>query len=488
VKAIIWAAVSSEPQTERSGKQSIPEQVAQARAYIEEQGWSEIADPLIIDGHSRSYGGVSPLTDAATELPQYATLLQLAKGGKIDVLVCRGRDRLGRTSALVSTLEQYLVSHQVQILSLDMPTRILTPKELREGQARGTVWTVAIESARSQDEILTLQARRRSGMRRRCRQGYHSGKPPYGYRINPQTNIAEVVDGEAEVVRLVFSWFLQGESYRQIRQRLPLYAVCKIPSRRNISKIVENIFYTGKTRWGYESLMETVTGDGLHEAIIDSETWEAAQLEVQRRREQGKRTFITTNVLTGFVWCVCGAQMTIRSTRPYKTKRYRYYRCVDGCKHGYNVDRLENEVREELTEWITHPEALRQQLEETSVSEHLNETGALERSLGQHRDAIEVWSQDYQLGLIGRAEYYTRRTEIEEEIEKIQNELTERSSRRKPDDVVKDMEELAARAEHSLEQAFRDPVKAKELKAIFRRNGLSITVLKRDLIYITLLP
>ncbi|NIM07177.1 MAG: recombinase family protein, partial [Armatimonadetes bacterium] len=58
-------------------------------------------------------------------MPQYAALMRLARQGEIDLVICRSRDRLGRTDSLIATLEQYLSDCNVQILSLDMPTRIV---------------------------------------------------------------------------------------------------------------------------------------------------------------------------------------------------------------------------------------------------------------------------------------------------------------------------------------------------------------------------
>ena len=115
-------------------------------------------------------------------------------------------------------------------------------------------------------------------------------------------------------------------------------------------KILDNPVYTGKIAYG-KNVTEKVKGtrdeyrrvktddyllaDGLHGAIVDEETWEAA-------REKRKRTGVKWNkthslehehILSGFLKCpVCGAGMagTVRRRKNKKSGEYKddfYYRC-----------------------------------------------------------------------------------------------------------------------------------------------------------------
>jgi len=95
-RCIIWAAVSTEAQAEDK-KESIPAQVEEARKTIQERGWQEIAEPLIVPGQSRY---VNWLDQAMAEIPQMAQLVQMAEEGKIDLVVVRDWDRLARTESL----------------------------------------------------------------------------------------------------------------------------------------------------------------------------------------------------------------------------------------------------------------------------------------------------------------------------------------------------------------------------------------------------
>jgi DNA invertase Pin-like site-specific DNA recombinase len=122
MRCLIWAAVSSKSQAEET-KESIPSQIQAARELIQSRdGWHEAHEPLIVPGHTRKY---TFLLDACEDMPEYAQLMRLARSGEIDLVICRSRDRLGRTDSLVATLEQYLSDYGCQILSLDMPTRVI---------------------------------------------------------------------------------------------------------------------------------------------------------------------------------------------------------------------------------------------------------------------------------------------------------------------------------------------------------------------------
>ena len=122
-------------------------------------------------------------------------------------------------------------------------------------------------------------------------------------------------------------------------------------------KILDNPVYTGKIAYG-KNVTEKVKGtrdeyrrvkiddyllaDGLHEAIVDEETWEAA-------REKRKRTGVKWNkthsleyehILSGLLKCpVCGAGMagTVRRRKNKKSGEYKddfYYRC----QHRRKID------------------------------------------------------------------------------------------------------------------------------------------------------
>lgn len=51
---------------------------------------------------------------------------------------------------------------------------------------------------------------------------HNGGKPPLGYRVNPETKCYEINEEEAPIVRIIFEKFLDNWTYSEIAQYLNL--------------------------------------------------------------------------------------------------------------------------------------------------------------------------------------------------------------------------------------------------------------------------
>lgn len=117
-------------------------------------------------------------------------------------------------------------------------------------------------------------------------------------------------------------------------------------------KILDNPVYTGKnitekvkgTRDEYRRVKtdDYLLADGLHEAIVDEETWEAARKKRKRTGVKWNKTHSLEHehILSGLLKCpVCGAGMagTVRRRKNKKSGEYKddfYYRC----QHRRKID------------------------------------------------------------------------------------------------------------------------------------------------------
>lgn len=173
---MVWAAVSSRPQAERD---SVEQQVADGGALAAAQGWQVVAT-LVVPGESRDY---IDLADALAGLDErlrpgeenaYRRLLDLLAGRAFDVLVCRARDRLGRTDALIAGVEERCRRAGVMVWSIAMPP---------SGSEAGDLYVSAVERAGAQREMVELRRRHRYGMDAKLRRGELLGATaPFGYR------------------------------------------------------------------------------------------------------------------------------------------------------------------------------------------------------------------------------------------------------------------------------------------------------------------
>lgn len=169
---------------------------------------------------------------------------------------------------------------------------------------------------------------------------------PYGYRkikLGKDPSL-EIVEDEAEVVRLIFDLY--------IREQLTPYRIaCRLNEmgvpgptgaiwvKDTIRVILRNLHYAGKVFFNKikktpvlengevvkkrltQADENVIVAEGKHQAIIDPETWEAAQ-KLVARNPRAKHTYTLKNPLSGVVYCSgCGKVLYIH---PYKHAEDRY--------------------------------------------------------------------------------------------------------------------------------------------------------------------
>ena len=165
---------------------------------------------------------------------------------------------------------------------------------------------------------------------------YVASVPPYGYE---QIRVAvgkkklptlRIVEEEAKVVRMIFDWYINEDlGYQRIADRLtgmgikPLRA--KAWGQPSIRKILENEHYIGKIRYyahkidhvvkDQEVIKKRITTeeyqlfDGLHDAIIDEETFKRAKSKLNTNPRVNYHKKIR-NPLATLLYCECGHAMT----------------------------------------------------------------------------------------------------------------------------------------------------------------------------------
>lgn len=169
---------------------------------------------------------------------------------------------------------------------------------------------------------------------------------PYGYRKIKigKDHTLEAIEDEADVVRMVFSWYTQeGLTPYRIAQRLNSMGVAAPRgaewNKDTIRVMVRNVHYAGKVRFNYIKHVpvlengvvttkrlkqpdeDVIIAEGKHAAIIDPATWEKAQALVARN-PRVKYTYDLKNPLSGVLYCAkCGKVMYIH---PYQHAVDRY--------------------------------------------------------------------------------------------------------------------------------------------------------------------
>lgn len=191
---------------------------------------------------------------------------------------------------------------------------------------------------------------------------------PYGYKKVKigKDHTLEIVDEQADVVRLIFDWYIsEGLTPYRIAKRLNELGV-KAPrgekwAKDTIRVMLRNVHYFGKVRFNYIKRVPVLENgeivnkrlkqsdeivliyEGKHQAIIDPETWEKAQTMIARNPRL-RPTLELRNPLSGIIFCAkCGKAMYIH---PYKHADDRYEcRTVPRCyKSVKETDLLESVI------------------------------------------------------------------------------------------------------------------------------------------------
>lgn len=164
------------------------------------------------------------------------------------------------------------------------------------------------------------------------RGAFIDARAPYGYdRVKRGRDYTLVANESAEVVRLIFELFLAGNTTWKIGKTLESMGI-KSPSGRDdwqagtIDKIIRNEHYAGKVVYGKSKTVTVyedgqritrrarvkdgyVVAEGQHEAIIDDETFEAAQKLIGQRPPLPADRALR-NCFAGILHCdKCGAPL-----------------------------------------------------------------------------------------------------------------------------------------------------------------------------------
>lgn len=339
-RAAVYIRVSTQEQAQEG--YSVGEQKERLIAYCKAQDWL-IADIYVDGGYSGS------------NLNRPGIQKLMGETDKFDVVLVYKLDRLSRSQRdTLYLIEEVFLPHDVDFVSMQESFDTATPF----GKAMIGLLAVFAQLEREQ-----IKERTRMGRIARAKSGLHHGGgfAPIGYdyadgklTINPY---------EAEQVRKIFQWYIEGESLRGIMLRMNeagftnRYSSYK--SWTCIRNILDNPLYTGQLHFG------EVIVENAHEPIISKETFQMAQsLRKKKRGKFGVTSFSSKHLLTGMVFCgKCGARYYVKSNGVYK-----YYCCYSrtkqlptmvkdpNCKNKYwRAQDLEAVVEKEVRKVLKSP-------------------------------------------------------------------------------------------------------------------------------------
>lgn len=360
----------------------------------------------LIQNHSGwEYAGVyadEARTGTKDTRENFVRLLEDCRAGKIDLVLTKSISRFARnTVTLLETVRElkgigvdvYFEEQNIHSLSTD-------------GELMLTVLaSYAQEESRSASE----------NQKWRIKKNFEEGKPwsstLLGYRnVNGRY---EVVPEEAETVRMIFDWYLEGMGATAIRDRLNAMGIkTRLGnkwSRSPILKLLRNYAYTGnlllqKTYRENHITKKCIINKGekpmyhateTHEAIIDMDTFNQVQEEIKRRAEQfrhkeGEKT--PTNPFSGLVRCCRCGRNYVRSGAP----SYRTWTCRTRRKEGLKncgADIIPEEELLRLTAEVIGGEATEDAVRDKITAIRAEENRTLVFCLKNGKETVKQWNE-----------------------------------------------------------------------------------------------
>lgn len=233
-------------------------------------------------------------------------------------------------------IEVHFMNNDIEDVSIYKDT--LTPEEIN---------ILVREFAQANKEREKIVRRMKSGRDSKFIQFPNAllGKVPFGYKRvpNPEYHMNKTPrafkerNENAEVVKQMYKWIIEGTTLRNVALRLQAMGV-KTNGGKDFDPslvwaVISNPIYKGEWKMG----TSTINWDG----IVSEEVWNKA-VETLKTNRMITSNAVNFNALKGLIKCTCGHSMIIQKERNYirlkcttKKDKYNNIRCTNGGV-GYN--------------------------------------------------------------------------------------------------------------------------------------------------------
>ena len=438
-KVAIYCRVSTTEQAEEG--YSIDEQNIKIREYCEREG-HEIYNLY----EDRGISGKN-----ITNRPGIKQLLQDATENKFDLVIVWKLNRISRKLLDILNIVELLNKHNIAFRSLTENFETETPSGKLQLNIMGAI---------GEFERETIAENVKMGLLARAKEGRWNGGVVLGYDLVELNNegkkrkntVLKINEKEANTVRRIFELYSQGHGYKAVVNRINKEGH---KTKRNgefavstVKEILQNPVYICKIRYNVRQdwskkrrnniNANPILSDGIHEPIIDVETWNKVQVILKERSKKHNKVYDCEFPLTGILKCpVCGAGMTInRSTAKRKdgTRRINeYYSCGNWKNKGTavcNSNSIRVEVADEyvlnkIMELINDESILRKVIDNINNNKSTKLKPILEQLEQINKDIeklIDKKSKNIELfedGILDKSELSTRVKSINDDIEKL---------------------------------------------------------------------
>ncbi len=273
--------------------------------------------------------------------PDFNRLIADCEQGRVDVVLCKSISRFAR-----NTVDLLKTVRRLKELGIE----VYFEKERLSSLSSDGELVMTILASFAQEESRSISENVKWGIRKRFKAGsaVARNKRVLGYRCDGERYV--VIPEEAALVRRIFADYVNKVPLRKIAENLQKSGA-KTPrgfdfSHGEINYIVRNELYIGNIVLQKTFVKDFITHtkvknrgelpiyrfEGCHEAIIDTETFAAAQQEAERRAARKSAYPFTGRIICG----QCGKPFTRRSNNG----KYACWHCRNCGNAKLKEDRL----------------------------------------------------------------------------------------------------------------------------------------------------
>lgn len=371
--------------------------------------------------------------DTISDRPEMQKVMSLIEDSKYKAVLVLEIERLARGN----TIDQGLIAQTFEFTN----TLIITPQKifnLNDDMDRSFFEDGLYQSRKY---LLYTKKILTRGRVTSVREGKYIGSStPFGYdkeKLKNTKGYKLVINNqEAEIVKTIFNMYIDGTGTQMIANHLN--KIGAKPRKNDVwtSAMVRNILdrpaVNGKVTWNRRKTVSIVENgivkkvrpmgkdaivvDGLHEAIIDDETWEKAQIR-RKNNHRSKPISDIKNPLSGIIKCkICGRNM-IR--RPYNNGTAEILMCpLSGCKNvSSELTLVEKKLLNELEKIVCNFENnYKGELEQKKKVDYDSIIQNIEHNISIADKQLDKVYNLFENGIYDEEEFSRRRYELKEDI------------------------------------------------------------------------
>lgn len=245
-------------------------------------------------------------------------MIEDAKQGRFKLIITKEVSRFAR-----NTLDSISYTRQLKALNIGVYFLLDDLNSLDEDAE----YRLTMIASNAQEESHRTSRRVKWGMHSRMEQGFAFGNHVFGYYL--KKGVLTINEEEAEIVRLIFSLYLEGKGINSIRKELEKRAILspaglKKWKNSSVQGMLQNEKYEGTLKQLKEITIDflehkRVKNDGReefiiqenhHEPIVSKEVFQDVQKEIERRKnlKEDKCKYSNRYCFSSKIFCVdCGA-------------------------------------------------------------------------------------------------------------------------------------------------------------------------------------